>query len=1077
MGWATSVVWLLCGASICFSAVVEIDGYRFTLPDGFTLQRVVDPQLVPRPVSASVDDQGRLFVTDSSGSNLPPSEQLKNPDHRILCLEDSTGDGIYDQVTVFAERVMFPQGCLWLDDWVYVAAPPALWRFRDSTGDGVADKREIWWDGTTLTGCANDLHGPYLGPDGYIYWTKGAFAEQHHDRPGQSPIQDRAAHIYRARRDGSGLEIIMSGGMDNPVGVTFTPDGEVLFTSTFIDFSEPGNRDGLAHATPGGVFGKPNDVIEDRRVPRTLPGLLKPFVQYGAGAPSGLHRYEGTALGVGYQNNVFATLFNLRKVTRHQLKPSGGSFASEDTDFLVCDHVDFHPTDVLEDADGSLLVVDTGGWYKLCCPSSQLAKKDVLGGIYRVRRAGSVGEPNPIGNELEWSEASIEDWVNRLRDKRPWVRHRARQMFRDLSEDRHAEAAAKLGRVLNETSLDPDIEAWKQQALWTLSELQSEEALRWMRVGLMRDSNTSIASVAARALARWPKAAMDAEALSKTLVSKLQDSESADPHLARALLEALHHFGQPTDLAALIQSSDLYPTLAEDPYLEHAWTWAMIGIGDSVQLKERLLDPRSKPIHQRMALMALAALPGALKPLDLPGYLHHPFVGVQSAAEFVIRRHPEWAEPLALWLKDTLFPVTLSQTETKVSLRDPDMSLSLSTQERLLTQVGRSGSGQVLLGKLALQPGVATGQRQAALKVMKELSGRNPPELWRHAVETLMQETAASPNPDEPLLLAILDTATAVPPSDQVLKILTKWILDENRSERLRRQSLRVLSTLTDSAVSDSVMQFALEGLAPHQHPDYRRQAAAFLTSAPLSGGQKRMLAQTIGEVSPLELVQLLGAFEPGGDEALGATLLTSLESKGTGQGLSPVQTRQIFARFPESVRARAEDWIRSVHIDLDRQSAHLDGIEQELALYPGDIRRGQEVFLSSETACFSCHRMGYQGGDFGPDLTAIGQARSERDLLESIVYPSASFVRSYEPVLIELTTGDTVGGILKSQNAQEVVLHTGPGQLQRIGMTDVIEVQPGTLSLMPGGLDAQLTRQQLADLIAFLKNTRWGAQ
>src|SRR5207244_266477 len=71
------------------------------------------------------------------------------------------------------------------------------------------------------------------------------------------------------------------------------------------------------------------------------------------------------------------------------LKPNGASYASTDSDFLVSDGVDFHPTDVLADADGSLLVVDTGGWYKLCCPSSQLAKPDVLGAIYRVRKTGA----------------------------------------------------------------------------------------------------------------------------------------------------------------------------------------------------------------------------------------------------------------------------------------------------------------------------------------------------------------------------------------------------------------------------------------------------------------------------------------------------------------------------------------------------------------------------------------------------------------------------------------------------------------------------------------------------------------
>ena len=55
----------------------------------------------------------------------------------------------------------------------------------------------------------------------------------------------------------------------------------------------------------------------------------------------------------------------------------------------MSDNIDFHPTDVIEDADGSLLIVDTGGWYKLCCPTSQLVKPDVTGAIYRVKKVGA----------------------------------------------------------------------------------------------------------------------------------------------------------------------------------------------------------------------------------------------------------------------------------------------------------------------------------------------------------------------------------------------------------------------------------------------------------------------------------------------------------------------------------------------------------------------------------------------------------------------------------------------------------------------------------------------------------------
>ena len=53
-------------------------------------------------------------------------------------------------------------------------------------------------------------------------------------------------------------------------------------------------------------------------------------------------------------------------------------------------------------------------------------------------------------------------------------------------------------------------------------------------------------------------------------------------------------------------------------------------------------------------------------------------------------------------------------------------------------------------------------------------------------------------------------------------------------------------------------------------------------------------------------------------------------------------------------------------------------------------------MFNSAKTNCIACHKVGYVGGTAGPDLTRIGGVRSERDLLEAVLYPSASFVRSW---------------------------------------------------------------------------------
>ena len=93
----------------------------FTVPDGFTVERVAGPPLVDRPITASFDEQGRLYVSDSSGSNDPVKKQLAEKPHRIVRLEDRNGDGTFDHSVVFAERMMFPEGTLWHDGSLYVA--------------------------------------------------------------------------------------------------------------------------------------------------------------------------------------------------------------------------------------------------------------------------------------------------------------------------------------------------------------------------------------------------------------------------------------------------------------------------------------------------------------------------------------------------------------------------------------------------------------------------------------------------------------------------------------------------------------------------------------------------------------------------------------------------------------------------------------------------------------------------------------------------------------------------------------------------------------------------------------------
>jgi putative membrane-bound dehydrogenase-like protein len=940
-----------------------------TVPDGFEVELVATTDLVPRPVSAAFDERGRLYVTDSSGSNEKPDKQLANPNHRVLRLEDTDGDGKFDKSVVFADKVMFPEGCLWHEGSVYVAAPPSIWKFTDTDEDGVADKREEWFQGKTLTGCANDLHGPYRGPDGYLYWTKGAFAEQTHVLGNGRTLKDKAAHIFRARPDGSDLDVIMSGGMDNPVEVAFTPEGEAIFTSTFIDFSQPGFRDGIAHAVYGGVFGKVQEAIEDGRVKRTSPEVMHPLYQAGPSAITALWRYESNIFGDDYRDNFFATSFNLRKVTRHVLKPNGATYASTDSDFLVSDSTDFHPTDVLEDPDGSLIVVDTGGWYKLCCPSSQLAKPDVLGGIYRVKRTGA----KPVASS--------------------------------------SSAALVSSRSV---AADPRVVAVK-------------------KISLQRDASQALSL--------------------RQHVEGFGLVSSVSPQLARVCAEALGRIGDRASVPALLGLAD---RAGDDEFLVHSAVFALIEI---VAPSETRLGLKSRSSRtQRAALIALDQMDGAdLQAGDAMPFFASSDPRLRKAAAWVAGRHPEWGDALAGFFRQRLTAKDLNEADR-------------AELEKQFVQFRSNQAIQNLMAEILNAASTPSTTRQLLLGAMAQGGSKETPQSWPDAVRAALDQK------DQALVRAAIGAArtlgqakTNAPSFAERLQSIardTAWP-DDLRLEALAAmpQGLRT--------VEPDLLSFLCANVDPAKSVAVRSAAASVLARAKLSEPQLLALADNLKSIGPLEVSKLLAAFENSTTETVGLKLLTVLkESKGLA-GVRPDTLKTLATKYPAAVQQKADELLSLLNVDAAKQKAHLDALIGSLP--KGDIRAGQAVFNSQKTACAACHKMGYVGGTVGPDLTSIGQARTERDLLEAIVYPSASFVRSYEPMIVATKSDEEYSGVLRRDAEDEIVLATGPNTEARVARADITEMRPGQVSVMPGGLDEQLTKQELADLVAFLKGTKWG--
>jgi putative membrane-bound dehydrogenase-like protein len=533
--------------------------HTFSIPEGYALKRVAAPPLVQRPIHMCFDEEGVLYVTDSSGNTDKAPVQLKDPKHRVLRLVDRDGDGIFDESTVFAEDMPFPEGILVHDGSVYVGAPPHIWKLRDTDGDHVADERIVWFDGGSIGGCGNDMHGPYVGPDGYFYWCKGAFEPQSHVLGNGKTFKSSASHIYRARPDGSDLEVVITGGMDNPVGLAFGDTGERFLSGTFFDLSGPGKRDGILHAVYGGMYGKKHDRVLSPH-PGT-GGLLPILAQMGPAAPSGIVMPKNEALGM--RGDLLCSDFNLRRISRHQLTRDGSTYRAETSSFLESNQSDFHPTDVIEDADGSLLVADTGSWYMICCPTSKVAKPHVLGAIYRIVKESSSAPGDPRGLELDWTQPSV-TWLS---DERPEVVKRA------------------IDALAEESNID-DLRAAEVRipALWTLNRIPGAAARTAVRT-FLSDEGSGVRAAAVHSVGLW----RDAAALD-SLIELLAGDDAQQSRLAAM---ALGRIGDAKAVDALLEAG----SGKMDAFLRHAIIYALYEIGDRRNL------PEGNPLGKQVRLM------------------------------------------------------------------------------------------------------------------------------------------------------------------------------------------------------------------------------------------------------------------------------------------------------------------------------------------------------------------------------------------------------------------------------------------------------------------------------------------
>lgn len=990
--------------------------------DGYQVELVADRELLDFPMFATLDMQGRLFVFESTGNVYEESEDaLEDPKFRIKLLEDEDGDGFYDKSTIYADTVGFPQGGVFYKGSLYASSAPDLIKFTDTDGDGIADKREIILTGWTLNVNANSLVGPFMSPDGWLYMTSAIMGFDVTTREGER-LQGETSRIWRVRPDGSDLEWISAGGMNNPVELTFTSAGEPIGTETYFTNPKAGQRDALVYWVKGGVYPKPNNNIA--RDDLVLTGDLMPVVsKYSRVSPAGIGRYRSSVFGDEYKDNLFSAQFNTHRVLRHKLIREGGSFRTEDEVFFISDNEDFHPTDVLEDGDGSLLIVETGGWFIKGCPLSQVSKPELKGGIYRVRKKGTDRAKDPYGNSINWDKISIKEAIDFINDSRPFVADRAVQSVVESG----AEAVEQLTKKLQSSSNSD----FKTRVVFALYQIGTQEALRSMRAAL-EDEDPEVQVAAARSVGL----AKDTEAVNSLMKLVLKSQEL---HVRRQAATALGQIGDAQAATALLEAS----RDVTDRFLSHAITYALISI-DQPKLVEAGLTSNSTMIQSTSLKVLDQMEKSTLSAQTIMPFLNSDVELLQKTGLWVASHHPEWSDDMIAFLSQRFRKGDLSNTEMKLF---GDLLISFcgnnSIQRFMVEELRKSSSHHQLF----------------LMDVMAKCNIEDWPQIWVDGLGRQLNESHDIQVLNRILELIRLRNIPSLMPQ-------LKKMADKNGvSSELRIEILAAIVSL-DPALSDNNFNFLYSQLQQDVETPVRQRAASLLADSRLSVKQIQYLAmEYLDQADAFIMPRLLPAFKGSADVNVGKKLLSKLmESPGL-DNYSEESIETVFAEYPEEINPLVDQLMTKLHEKKADRLEYLKSLESEIS--KGDLERGRELFFG-KAICSTCHTLGNEGISFGPDLTSIQKDRSAHDILEALVYPSVSFVREYESYLI-VTMDREYRGIIQQQTPDAIVVGTAPQTSVRISKEDILSTEITDVSMMPQGLDQLLTKEEMADLMTFI--------
>ncbi len=360
---------------------------------------------------------------------------------------------------------------------------------------------------------------------------------------------------------------------------------------------------------------------------------------------------------------------------------------------------------------------------------------------------------------------------------------------------------------------------------------------------------------------------------------------------------------------------------------------------------------------------------------------------------------------------------------------------------------------------------------------------------WPSLVRTIMSDTPKFPAEEQAALLSglaqsaraklsasqadILGAMTGAPPVNAAVIAEVRALLDA-MSQRAQDASApvderRAAIGLLAYSTFDSVGKALLSLLDLRQPEPVRTAAVAALGAL----RDERVAAELLAP-------ERFSAYTPAlRDEVLAALLsqsrhvphvLSALESgRVNAIAIDASRRRQLTQSGDPEVRKRAEKIFGAV--DADRVKVY-EAYKNVLALTPDPVH-GRAVF---KTQCASCHRLDQEGFAVGPDLFGIRNQPKEAMLLHMLA-PDQEIAQGFSAYNVVTKDGRVLTGLIASETPTSLTLRMALGKEVSVLRDEVEELGVAKVSLMPQGLEKLISRQEIADLLSYLKGEGGGVQ